>query len=306
MATVGTGISIAFIVILIFVLFAVIIPIAIGVYVYKDASKRGMNALMWTVIAALAPGAIGFIVYLIVRSNHSDVKCMNCGANVMPDFVVCPHCGSGLKPTCNTCGYPVEPGWAVCPGCGTPLDDENSGGIVYDAYAPSSDRGLKNIMICIIAIPIALVLIIAAVGMITFGYNTNTEVKEVYEVNAPSVTEDAECYGTEILETAMPDQYITLNVYVDHSVGDVYSISVNCIEKGIILYSETSSNANFSEIKGENFIFQINTPSWSNKIFVVEFLDKNGKPVYETSEFSVISKAQLTLCYADGEYFAYY
>lgn len=298
MATVGTGISVAFIVLLIFVLFAVMIPIAIGVYVYKDASKRGMNALMWTVIAALAPGAIGFIVYLIVRSNHSDMKCMNCGANVMPNFVVCPHCGSGLKPTCTNCGYPIEPGWAVCPGCGNPLDDENSGGVVYDAYAPSSDRGLKNIMICIIAVPIALVLVIAAVGMLVFGYNTNIEVTEAYV--------SVESYGTEIAETAMPDPYVTLNVYVDHSVEDVYSISVNCIEKGIILYSETSSNANFSEIKGENFIFQINTPSWSNNIFVVEFLDKNGKTVYETSEFSVISKAQLTLCYSDGEYFAYY
>ena len=56
-----------------------IVPILIGVYVYRDANRRGMNALMWTLIALFAPSLIGFIIYLLVRSSYSDLECPKCG-----------------------------------------------------------------------------------------------------------------------------------------------------------------------------------------------------------------------------------
>ena len=51
------------------------IPIMIGVYVYRDAKRRGMNAMAWTLIAVVAPALIGFIIYLLVRGNSPDLQC---------------------------------------------------------------------------------------------------------------------------------------------------------------------------------------------------------------------------------------
>ena len=54
---------------LIFLSAVLIVPILIGVYVYRDAKRRGMNALVWTLIALFAPSLIGFIIYLLVRNS---------------------------------------------------------------------------------------------------------------------------------------------------------------------------------------------------------------------------------------------
>ena len=42
--------------------------VAIGVYVYRDARNRGLNAVLWTLIALLAPSLVGFIIYLYFHS----------------------------------------------------------------------------------------------------------------------------------------------------------------------------------------------------------------------------------------------
>ena len=54
------------------------IPIMIGVYVYRDAKRRGMNAMAWTLIAVVAPALIGFIIYLLIRGNSPDLQCPQC------------------------------------------------------------------------------------------------------------------------------------------------------------------------------------------------------------------------------------
>lgn len=51
------------------------VPILIGVYVYRDAHRRGMNAALWTLIAVAAPALIGFIIYLLIRGNDPDLQC---------------------------------------------------------------------------------------------------------------------------------------------------------------------------------------------------------------------------------------
>jgi ABC-type tungstate transport system substrate-binding protein len=43
------------------------VPVLMGVYVYRDAGRRNMNAAIWTLIALFAPLFTGFIVYLLVR-----------------------------------------------------------------------------------------------------------------------------------------------------------------------------------------------------------------------------------------------
>ena len=46
-------------------LFSLLLPILIGVFVYKDAKKRNMDAVLWTVIAIFAPGFIGLIIFTV-------------------------------------------------------------------------------------------------------------------------------------------------------------------------------------------------------------------------------------------------
>ena len=65
-----------------------IVPILIGVYVYRDANRRGMNALVWTLIALFAPSLIGFIIYLLVRSGYSDLECPRCQTAIKEEYVL--------------------------------------------------------------------------------------------------------------------------------------------------------------------------------------------------------------------------
>jgi len=48
---------------------AIAIPIMVCVYVYRDATQRGMNAAIW-VLVVLMGQILGIIIYLIVRREH--------------------------------------------------------------------------------------------------------------------------------------------------------------------------------------------------------------------------------------------
>ncbi len=134
------------------------VPVLIGVYVYRDAEQRRMNAVLWTLIAIAAPALIGFIIYLLVRGNDSDLECPQCGAPVTEQYVVCPRCGAKLRPVCPNCAAPVEPDWRVCPRCAAPL-----GGVEMHPAPPlrRKDRTLNKILIAVIAVPVTLIALFA-------------------------------------------------------------------------------------------------------------------------------------------------
>ena len=134
-----------------------LLPLLIGVYVYRDAKRRGMNAVLWTLIAILAPSLIGFIIYLLVRGNYSNLKCPRCDAMVTEQYVVCPKCGAKLKPSCPNCSAPVEPDWTVCPKCAQPLPT-----VQEDIVTPvqPKDKTLWKILAAIIIIPVVLLLVL--------------------------------------------------------------------------------------------------------------------------------------------------
>jgi len=93
-------------VMLIYMLFALLLsvamPILIGVFVYKDARKRNMDAVLWTLLAVLG-SYIGLIIYLVVRNKSAAPVCKE---------AVCPACNQS-----------VEPGWKLCPRCGVMLPE---------------------------------------------------------------------------------------------------------------------------------------------------------------------------------------
>ena len=152
----------AFVIIPCMLLFAIGVPVLIGVYVYRDAKRRNMDAVLWTLIAVLVPSLIGFIIYLVVRSKYSAAQCPDCGAWVEQGFARCPNCGKSLKNLCPGCGKPVEHTWKVCPACGAQLP-ENMEPIARETTAGKLPVWL---LVAVIALPLLLVLIMALVAFL--------------------------------------------------------------------------------------------------------------------------------------------
>ena len=166
-----------------------VIPILIGVYVYRDAARRGMNAALWTLIALLAPTFIGLIIYLLVRSNYSDLTCPACAERVTEQYVVCPKCGTKLKASCAGCGFPTEPGWTVCPRCAVPLPEQGGGHITP---VQKKDSALGKILLLVILLPILLIVLIGIFSFLNSGsYSMNTinNLKTEDYADRPEITE---------------------------------------------------------------------------------------------------------------------
>ncbi len=145
-------------VMILYVLLLMVIPLVVGTYVYQDSRKRGMNPLLWTLVALLVPALIGFVIYLLARVGHSDERCPRCQTPIKETYVVCPGCGAKLKPTCPSCAQPVEVGWKVCPYCAKPLTGQQE-----DVVEPvrRQDKSLKVILGAIVAMPVVLLVLLA-------------------------------------------------------------------------------------------------------------------------------------------------
>jgi RNA polymerase subunit RPABC4/transcription elongation factor Spt4 len=89
-------------------------------YVNRDARRRGMSAILWTLVAILVPNGLGFILYFLLRQPLRGV-CSNCGHTVQSGFNFCPNCSHKLSPNCPQCQRVVGTNDVYCPYCGTSL-----------------------------------------------------------------------------------------------------------------------------------------------------------------------------------------
>lgn len=151
-------------------LVCIAIPVMLGIFVYRDAKARGMEPLLWALIAVLAPSFIGLIIYLVVRKDHIVLNCPSCGGEVQEYFTTCPGCGQKLKAGCPNCGTALRPEWKICPQCGREITETE------DFTPPVIDKSKKNngltgIIIAIIAVPL-IVLLLVIFGLMSFlGFN---------------------------------------------------------------------------------------------------------------------------------------
>jgi len=90
-------------------------------YIYADSRRRGMRALMWTLMAIFIPNGIGMILYFVLR-DPLLISCAHCNLQVRKNFVFCPQCGGELSPSCPGCKRAVESEWIRCAYCGTNLN----------------------------------------------------------------------------------------------------------------------------------------------------------------------------------------
>jgi hypothetical protein len=80
--------------------------LALG-YVYGDAKRRGMHPALWTLIVAVTPNLLGFLLYFALR-RPLLAPCRNCGAGTGPDQRVCSSCGceQAASGTSSSAGAP--------------------------------------------------------------------------------------------------------------------------------------------------------------------------------------------------------
>ena len=163
------------------------LPITIGVYVYRDATRRGMNAAMWTLIALLAPSLIGFIIYLLIRGSYSDLECPNCKTSIKEDYVRCPKCGSKLRPACPNCSAPVETDWTVCPRCATALPETQT-----DTVVPvrRKDKSLGKILLIVVLVPLLVIVLMFIIFGLRMYNSTGSGGTSIAYVGAEQYLQD--------------------------------------------------------------------------------------------------------------------
>ena len=92
-------------------------------YVNRDASRRGMNSALWTILILIflpTWGLIGFVIYFLMR-EPLPYPCPQCSASVSARFNFCPNCKCNLQPSCPQCKREVAELDKFCPFCGNDL-----------------------------------------------------------------------------------------------------------------------------------------------------------------------------------------
>ena len=207
----------------VFILLAVvlIIPLIIGIYVYRDASRRGMNPILWALVSAVGPALIGLIIYLLVRGNYTNLRCPRCDGTVNEQFVVCPKCGTKLRAACPNCAMPVETDWKVCPKCTQPLP-----GIQTDLQSPVRvrDTSIGKVLAVILIVPIVLIAILVFSFSVSFGGSSSGFIAGPMDEYFEEMT--AEGYASEaIISGKVKDWLNHLQTEADHAYALRYDYS---------------------------------------------------------------------------------
>ena len=166
------------------------IPILLAIFVYRDAKARGMEPLLWTLLAVFAPGFIGLIVYLVVRRDHFKLICPQCGNEVQQGFVSCPNCGQKLSANCSHCGTALRPEWNLCPQCGSEVTSGQP--FLPPMVMKPQTKGMGVAIAAILALPLAFVffMIVGFLGVRSYTtYSESHLSDEVYYEKARTALE---------------------------------------------------------------------------------------------------------------------
>lgn len=258
-----------FIVVLAASMLFLVIPIMIGIYVYRDAASRGMNAVLWTLISVFSPTFIGLIIYLIVRADHTAMHCPKCQSPVSENYAVCPQCGNQLKGRCQRCNSRVEPSWEVCASCGEPVPAESRSTIGN----VKKDKGLGWILIAAILIPV-LVMSVLAFGLLAYRGTFSTS--SIGTVSGMRIEEYAgnktiagwleESKGSEdgiyVLEhqSTTPDGTNTDYIIYNKGLANIVDVTAEGISRSLLKGSALKiSYTSFSGVPSDDYhIYQVN------------------------------------------------
>jgi hypothetical protein len=89
-------------------------------YVNRDAGRREMSRLGWTLLAVCIPNGLGIVLYFVLRKPRM-AACPQCGNSLQTGFNFCPRCSYKLSPTCPHCQHVIGLDDICCAYCGTSL-----------------------------------------------------------------------------------------------------------------------------------------------------------------------------------------
>jgi len=92
-------------------------------YINRDAKRRGMSPIPWTLVAIAIPYGLGIVLYFILRQPLRGA-CPQCGNAVQTEFNFCPRCRYKLSPSCPHCQRVVGVNDVYCPYCATSLRNQ--------------------------------------------------------------------------------------------------------------------------------------------------------------------------------------
>ena len=108
-----------------------LIWIAVIIWVYRDAERRGMNGFLWALLVFIGH-LVGLLIYLIVRTNGGSQQvttslqpCPKCTKPVSLGYAFCPFCGTQMQAVCPGCKKSIMSEWQICPHCGKKLSNSN-------------------------------------------------------------------------------------------------------------------------------------------------------------------------------------
>ena len=105
-------------------------------YVNRDAGRRGMSRLAWTLIAVLIPHGLGIVLYFVLRKPRT-LNCPQCSTAIESNFGFCPRCRTRLNAVCPHCQRGVNGSAKFCPYCSAEL-----GATVNPTSVPIPTTGL--------------------------------------------------------------------------------------------------------------------------------------------------------------------
>jgi len=92
-------------------------------YISRDAKRRNMNAGLWCLAAIFMPGAIGTVVYFLLR-QPLVTPCPGCGAEIESGANFCSQCRFQVGLACGQCFRSVRPTEVFCARCGHSLVED--------------------------------------------------------------------------------------------------------------------------------------------------------------------------------------
>ncbi len=101
-------------------------------YISRDSKRRNMNSGLWMLAAVLMPGAIGTVVYFLLR-QPLITPCPGCGSQIEAGDNYCSQCRYQAALACGNCYRTVRATDVYCTRCGHNVAGDSTSGRLREA-----------------------------------------------------------------------------------------------------------------------------------------------------------------------------